>query len=823
MAVRALGLGLALAAAAGCSGAAGPGTATPARPLEAPAPGGSLGRIEQKQLDARPRLSLIARDGDPSPAVVIAVATDLGPAPTTALAAVVEARLRAAGFEADTRVDRSAFRVRIALGDGSRAAALFAAAAAAFARPVAAGGPEIALAADRLRSLQRNPLDAAELAPIAACTGALGIAPGEAVLDAGSPAGAPSIEAFRAEALGVARTSIAAVGPAAFGAAVAAGLAASPGWPAGSPPADAWPAADAIGVYTAQASADRRGARLTVAVRTGDPEAAASAAERLGAAESPLVARLRALDPPWRVIEVVGSARPRGGCVSAAIEALPRGPGLLAGLRDPAAIPTPEATAAVAGALVRSEIAAEIAGEKAPAIAARQILTAADAREAASRAAWWALASAVPGSPDRWAIALGEPPSAAPPGKGAPAPAEPSLARFGAELAARAGAAAPIERRIAVERGQGDLWVLLASPCGVAEEGADDAGFGALGMIASVEALRREGEAAIEPWITADGLGVVAHATFRDDRETPADLARRVGSAAARALAAAWLTPEAVAGARAAQLDRLSRTEGREGAAAAVLAGAIAPEHPSWVDPLGVWGRLAGAGLEGARLRRQAIASGPLRLAVLANADAAQAAAAGDAADRWFRPSAGPRACRAGSSQPPRPGRYEARLPSDTLLAQALLGAPIPAPGAPGRDLAELTALALNGDRGLLGAAFRESGAVGSARILGGSRAPVLVVDVRAPPDALATAVTEAKALLGRLDPQVADADLARASAEADRLEREGRADPRGRLADLWSGRKPGPPARPALAAWKAFLAGAFPERALTVVEARPE
>lgn len=791
------------------AGARGAGSFVPLRE-------GPVGRIEVRRLDARPRLTLVSREGDPTPAIVAAVATDLGPVLTTALAATVEARLVAAGFAVDTRVDSGAFRVRLSLADAARAGAFFTALAQAFSRPLAPGSPELALASSRLVTLKRNPFDAPEILAVAGCTGALGVAPGTRSADpARSADDARALEVARAQALHAGRTAIAAVGPASFTAAVAAGLAESQGWPVGDAARDPWPTGETISAFTSP-SIDRRGARLTLAVRTADPEAAASAAEHLGATGSPLVARLRALPQPWRVLEVSGVARPRGGCVSVTLE----------GSAHPSGT-TMEVAAAQVAALVRAEITAEVSLAAGASISGRQILTAADPREAAARAAWWSLAApAPPGATNAWVVLLGvPPPSTIPQRVGAlPPAADVSAARFQVAFAQSLAAAPPVaERRVAVERGQGEVWVLLASPCGVAEEGVGDAGLGATAVIAAIEAHRNDSDAAIEPWITSDGIGVLAHASFRDDHETPIELARRVADAAARALAAPVLTTEIAAAARATTLDLLARAEGPEAGALTTFAPALAPDHPSWVQPLGLWGQVASSALEDVRLHQESLASGPLRVAVLANADAAQAQAAAEAVDRWLTPGPARRACRAGAPLPARPGRYEGHVPADAPLARAMIGATIPAPGAPGRDLAELARLALDGDRGLLAGAFQQAAGVASARILGGQRAPSLVIDVRAPADGLAAAVTEVKLMLARLPQSAADADLDRAFAEQSRLERDGRADPRRRLVDLWAARTPVSRPKPALAAFRAFLGDTLKDAALIVVEARPE
>src|SRR5512132_1686176 len=219
-------IGTALGACVGGTAPAGAGSPAPGSFV--PAHAGPVGRIEVRRIDARPRLTLVSREWDPTPAVVAAVATDLGPVPTTALAAIVEARLVAAGFAVDTRVDSGAFRVRLSAADPARAAAFFTALAQAFSRPIAPGSPELALASSRLLALKRNPFDAPELLALAGCTGALGVAPGDRGADpARSVDDARALEAARAQALHAGHTAIAAVGPASFTAAVAAGLAES--------------------------------------------------------------------------------------------------------------------------------------------------------------------------------------------------------------------------------------------------------------------------------------------------------------------------------------------------------------------------------------------------------------------------------------------------------------------------------------------------------------------------------------------------------------------------------------------------------------------
>jgi hypothetical protein len=162
-------------------------------------------------------------------------------------------------------------------------------------------------------------------------------------------------------------------------------------------------------------------------------------------------------------------------------------------------------------------------------------------------------------------------------------------------------------------------------------------------------------------------------------------------------------------------------------------------------------------------------------------------------------------------------------LPSGSQLAQALVGAVVPQT-AGSLELADLTALALDGEGGLLatlGAAATVARA--SARVLGGARVATLVVDVRAPAETLGKAVDEVKAVLSRISRGgVSDTELARAVALASRREREARSDPHRRIVDLWAGRAPAAP-RPTLATWRDFLAVLLKDGALIVVEAKPE
>lgn len=761
-----------------CSCAASP-TRVPQRPEDAltSLPAGSVGSIEVRVLENRPRVTLVARDGDPRPAVGISFVVSEGPVASTALVAVLESRLKSAGFDVQSRADRNAGHLTWRVVDGGDGAERFVETVAqAFASPIAAGQPDTELARQRLGSLDRYRLDDAAEADVLACTGRLGLAPGEKVLDLGTSQGIAALESHRKAALHSARTSIAAVGPASLCRDVVEAVEAEDGWMAGPPPSDAWPRADVAHVYVATDLRPNH-LRLTVAIRTPDPQAATVAAERLGREQSPLASRLDTAAPEWRAVELSGVARPRGGCLSVTAERLQ-------GDKGPV---DDSATAADAlYRILRDELRAG-----APATAASErILAAADPARAAERAAWWALSSSAPGELPRRVVALAVAPAQTPAAEVDPtATLLPVLERA---LAARASRPDPpeLEHRVRVERGQGEMWVLVGSPCSPGDEGAQNDGLSALAAIAAIESLGPLDRVRLEPYVSPDGVGVLAHGALQGN-EDPTSLGRRLGEAAARAIGATEIEPADLAAARAKSLSLLESAIGRSGAAFDAFTRAASPERPSWLLPLS-YHRSASASLAGVRERWRAVRQGPLRIAVLANADEAQALAAVDAIQRWRAPLPGG-ACPASASSPPRPGSQRVELPSQSPYAQGLVGVALPGNRDPGHASAELTALALDGPTGLLAERLRRSvGATGRVRILGGQRIAALVVDVRADEGSLPAAMKATHELLAELSRgNMPQRHWQRATTELRHDWDEAEASLRHRVIAVWQGRAP--------------------------------
>jgi hypothetical protein len=264
--------------------------------------------------------------------------------------------------------------------------------------------------------------------------------------------------------------------------------------------------------------------------------------------------------------------------------------------------------------------------------------------------------------------------------------------------------------------------------------------------------------------------------------------------------------------------------------ALATLANALALGHPSWVVANGTLPGLSSISDEVTALRASAIRAGPLRVAVLANVDAAQADAAVRAVDRWV-------ARRPGESRscPPVPtlasplaGTYSVERPTGAP-SEALLAIPLTPGDREVRGIAIWLAAALQGADGLLARALGPSGdgagpslaSVWNAAVVGAPYAPAFVVRIVGSDATLDDAVAQTRALLDRLrQGTLGEGDLARAAAWMARTSLAASLDPRARTVELW--RSEPPPAAPSLQVLRAFAATTLHDEGLVIVAARP-
>jgi hypothetical protein len=728
-----------------------------------------------------------------------------------ALAALVEARLAAAGIANAMAVGGwDGWRLGTTTAGPEEVSKIAAALVKAMTDPVVEGEPALAAVSRKLGALANRPLPDAALAELAECTG-------EAYGSGAQPANAAEIEAWRRAAHRAGRVAFATAGKAPLSDAVAAALASAGAWPGPAEPVELpWPSEAPTTVYDASGEIAAGAARIIVTARTALPERAVSAAESLGSARGALASRLAGLDASAQLRSVVATAHADGGCVAATLELSARE------LASDAS-----ARIATAAALARQEVAVEVGDAPAPRELGKHLATQAlDPREAAQLSAWWALAGARTGPPD--ALALRVTVGVAAPASTTPATTAPSapFAAIQSEIdrATLAWHAPVVEARSRVERGQGEMWLLLASPCGTQSEAEGDAGAGAVvAAAAAADATERDPDARVEAFVAADGVGLLAHGAAREG-ETPEAQARRLADIAARSLAAQSLRKAPVRRAQAQLLAVASRANVR---GLTTLAGALSPGHPSWVLPEGTEYGLGSVSEESISLRASALRAGPLRVAVLANADGAQADAAVRAVDRWIARRPGElRTCPQAPLLPsPRPETHAVAL-APGASSQALLAFPLPT-GEAAQGTAAWLVGALDGPDGLVARALGAGGSTPLARssnaeLVGEPRSAAMVIRVEAAEGSLDAAVAQIRALLDRVrQGALREEDRARAGEALSRAALAASLDPRSRVVALWRGAAATPPA-PTLDALRAFAASSLREDGLVIVAARP-
>jgi hypothetical protein len=764
--------------------------------------------------EGRPGLVVVSREGDARGALAVAVsaeglAPDRGAVPAVALAALVEARATARGLDASAVGGWGSWRLRALVASPAEAARAVEIVRDAMLAPVQKDEPALAAVTRKLSALARRALPDRALVGVARCTGEAFGTGG----DAERPT-AEEIEGWRRAAHVLGRVAVATAGDEALADAAAGALAGGPAWPGATTRASNPDAPDGRAVvYDASGEVAPGAARVVVTAWTPTPEQAVAAAPALGDPRGPLASRLAALEAPARVRSVVATAHADGGCVAATVDLA---------ARDLAAATA--ARLATAAALARQEIVVELADTTAPSDLGHGLaLRAPDPREAAERAAWWALSGRRSGASDDLRVALTV--GVAAPRDGAPTGGEALRAEI--DRATIAWQAPAVEAHTHVERGQGEVWILLASACGTLGETTADAGAGAVVATAAAAQASGTGDERVEPFVATDGVGVLAHGAARPG-EGPQAHARRLADVASRAFAADPLDAVRVAQARTTLLARVGELDVR---AVGTLGAALAPGRPSWVEPLGSPFGLSSASEEAIALRAAAMRAGPLRVAVLANADDAQARAAVRAVDRWIARRPGEaRACPpAATLSPPRTGTYAVDVPAGAS-SEALLAFPLPAGDEVARAAAAWLAAALEGPDGLLAHALGAApgdpaeGALArawSAGVLGAPRSPALAVRVVALDASLDRAVAQTRALLDRVrQGALRDEDRARAASAMARAALSVALDPRARTIDLWRGEAPSP--APSLDALRAFAAATLHDDALVITAARP-
>ncbi len=736
--------------------------------------------------DARPLLAVLEREGDPTPTLSLAMWAPGDSAALIALGEVLRARLSASKLAAELRVDRDALFLDITLG-GVTSDVMTIVHTALSQRIEPAPAQRAAVEA----RLAAAPVDGGPAGAAAnACVGALSVPKG-AGFDIGTAAGAERAERLRARGFGRDTIAFGLVGPASAVETVTASLEKAGPYPAARSEPDATTPA-----FGAELAPDLgpHSARLTLALRAQDAKRAVAAARRLGRVPHPISALAERAG--FRLAAAVGAANAHGGCLRVTLE----GPSpSFSSEAELSSFREHLATLTQRGAQLLHEELDDGADQVS---AARAIARTEDGRAAARLAAWWALSKPREDVPTRGSLhaALLELSTAVGETKRGP---------LGAEIdkAARAGVAPPElhQPRVRLERGQGEGWLLVANPCAPGSEAPHRWGAAGLATISGAqERVAADRTIAIDPFVSAAGLGFVAHAHALPD-ETPETTTRALADAAMSAFYAQAPSGEQLLASEARALG-LIRARFGQGAPGLAALGERSGEHPSLLEPLGVPLRMSRFEPIELSRRLRATAAGPLRVALIARQDdKLEARAAAEALSRWTGP-ADTKPCPAVAPAPA--GRFEVREPrKGPSVVHFLL--PVDA-SVQARPLARtFVALAT-----LAGA---------NARLIESETLLYVHLSRFAPDEELEAAEQATHSWLKSGATEQSEAAVESAISQAARDHADAGFDPRVRLARVFAGLPATEHRRPSRAELSAWMqSNVKPERALIVV-ARPE
>jgi hypothetical protein len=523
--------------------------------VEEPRRGGFARELE-RALDVReasgaPPVLVIAREGDPEPAVALAFFGEVTSEEAAALAAAFSERLRAPGVAVRSRSDRRSLIVTLS-GAVDMEKAL-----AALRSPLV-GGP---WAVEVLAALSAIPTEGTPASQrLADCAGRAGRE--RPTIDPATPMGLEALERARQRLLAADRAAVAVVGERAFADAVAQAVADFE-WGArgASPPVDG---ASSVVVEHLPSEA----ASVEVALRAVDAKAALRVAAEIEAQRSPLTVHAERLG--LRLRHAAASIDPRGGCMVVRLDA--------------AAAPSEDVLAEWLG-LARADLARADPFDVGAMIRARDA-----ASETAEVAAWWALARNSPRS-EAAALAVLTHGERALPGL--------------AEVLRRSDDARGPAPSFVVqsERGHTEDWLVVASPCAGAVAGTAQYA-GAWLAAATVGRRERRDGVVVEPMIAGGAVGFLAHAPSPADPRTLAN----------RAVAAFFEAPSALPARLDAWASMHATLTGRFGVVDEALSAAAAAGGPS-LEPFALPRDAPRLGEGDLRAALRALSEGPLSIA----------------------------------------------------------------------------------------------------------------------------------------------------------------------------------------------------------------
>jgi hypothetical protein len=592
-----------------------------------------------------------------------------------------------------------------------------------------------------------------------ACSGELFVDGRSAAFKLAGAAGKDQLERWRETLANAGNVAFSAVGSRQLLNQTQAALERAEAWATANGPADPWPDQD---ISSLEREANTQ-PEISIALRVADPTRALQAAAKLAKKNSRLKLQLASLVPSWSLSRSIATARPRGACLKLDLQ-MKQG--------------APSSVEEVARAAYLTEREARTALEQSkpsPFVLDQRILMAEDPREAASLAAWRAHISQQPTGKTRRVVYARTRPNL-------PKSSSVQLKKLLAQY--QQGKVRDLEQTLAVEPGQGEVWMLLASRCGTLNETTREAGHSAL----LVDALARRARethsgVVIEPYVSTEGVGLLAHAPRRDLDETPTQHARRVGRVLAEAMSVTAVTFEDTALSRTHVLDRIGPNSD---IAWWTTIETLSPNHPSWLSPWGTYQSITDATKTNLDSRHDLMLGEPLRVAIIANRSKAQAQAGLSELQRWLAPLRSKKIqCNKHHGKAPEPGQLEVQSATPNETATAFIG--VRTPIDPGALLITRYLLARSG--GWLEQALALPGLVthAQAHALGGEKAQALVVEVHSVDDKLTEAVQQVRALFDRLARgAVSASDIEVAQRQLDATDTLAQLNPRGRLVELW-------------------------------------
>jgi hypothetical protein len=743
-------LGALVVALGACSGAS-PGPAPQAAAITA-------SRVYSQDDPHRPRLTLVEREGDPQRGVALGVYVGASASAAYALSVLVEGRLRDAGLAAaSVQASATGFIVSALAASPDDVGHFVQRSNAALVAPVTAAEVERVLA--RWRAAPPRQAATPSEAAVARCSGELVLPP-----DAEGPASVPSRLVPWLASVRAGDAAFAIVGSQDFLDAGSDALEDVAEWSRLGSTVGLSFESELAGAQPSAGGEEN----LSVALWGAPPATAVAAAERLGEVDALLPVRVGAGFPPWHVARITSNLSRGGAC-------------LRVDLRAEGAPPS-AAAVSVSVASTLDELDYTLARVKpGPWVVAKQVLVTEAPDAAAAIAAWQAVTAAAPAPQDAGVKRLVHYAGPLADGASAERPARGLVVPPGTPLPS-------VELRHALEPGQGQFWMLLATPCGTGAE--DGASAGSLALALHSAALGHDAQqgVSLEPWLSVDGMGLLAHSGPVTPYESPAAQAERIAEVLVRAVLRAGPPAEDIAQSRETLLASLP--SGPAPGVALALRQTTA-NHPSYLDARGTWASLTAVSARSVQLERERFVRSKLRLASLGTQDEAQLAAA----ERRLLSLLGSVA--AGAVEcPPRglvssvPGKYEIDA-TGVRDADAVVAVPLPAsPGGPSEE-ARWTEWLMNRPGGWLQQALQRPGLVSTARAraVGGGAAAALIIEVHAVDDKHDEAVAQVRGLLGRLRAGAATAgDVQLAREHVSQSDAARRLNPRGRVIDLWFG-----------------------------------